>query len=534
MLLIAVGCGGGGSMLISLVGSGGTGQALGIVTGFGSLILDGIRRNDASALYSSESNQDAPVSVPITSVVLGQHAEYSYDANGNVTAVLLSPEFVGPVSAVSEIGIVVFGTQITSNTDPALGPVTNFVGYGSMADIQVGDNVEAHGFLKTGSPGTTYLQATLVMKRSTLTGVRLTGIISQYDSGSGRFLLGNAVVAASAATRSATGGSIADGELATIWSNDLVSGKVINASSIRIKRPAFSNGNVTVSGPISNFSSISHFQIGNVTVDASQGAISSGNTGLANNKYVLVAGSYDVASNTLAAVSVKVFTSNEPTTVEVHGVVGSYVSPSSFTVRGVAIDASKAKFAGGSAAQLSNGAFVEIHGAVVENIVQATAVEIQAATPSKAPNNAVVQVSGVIASYNSATGVYTLTSDSDDNISCTLDSGVVYRNGIDTNLKIGQEVSITGVLNSTTLSSKVVSIKKAPNPNPGYMQLAGTAYDVTATSFRLNGLTIQINGIPIAGDLDDKHSTLAGSHVIVNVRSENGQYVAATITIDDD
>jgi hypothetical protein len=288
--LIAAACGGGGgaggSTSISGVGSGGTG--IGVITGFGSLILDGVRRSDTGATYSSESSQGAAVTVPLTSAVLGQSAEYAYDASGNVTSVLLSPNFVGPVSAVSASSITILGTRISANTDPSLGPVTSFVGYASLADVKVGDKVEAHGFMKTDGQGNAYLQATLIMKRPSLTGVRLTGVVSQYSANAGSFALGGAIVTVGSATISPAGAALANGQLVTVWSGVIPSGNAVAATTIRIKKPASGNGNVTLSGPIANFVSLASFQIGNVSVDATAAAITPSGVNLANNQYVVL------------------------------------------------------------------------------------------------------------------------------------------------------------------------------------------------------------------------------------------------------
>ncbi|MCX7174431.1 MAG: DUF5666 domain-containing protein [Proteobacteria bacterium] len=541
LAFITAACGGGGlATLLADVGSGGTGARMlgfGIITGFGSLILDGVRRDDKSASYTSESTQGSAVSVPLTSAVLGQHVEYTYDTSGNVTSVLLSPEFVGPVSAVSATSITMLGTRIIPNKNPSLGPVTSFTGYASLADIKVGDSVEAHGFLRTDDLGNAYLQATLIMKRTSISGVRFTGVIAQYNANAGSFILGTATVTSGSAIISPAGSTLANGQLVTVWSNLVPNGNSITASTIRIKNPTANGGNVTISGPIAHFVSLANFQVGNMTVDASAGKMTPGDATLADNQYVVVAGSFDTAKNTLKADTVTAFTTKSPTTVELHGVVGSYVSAASFMVRGVNIDASAASaFSGGSPSQLANGVYVEIHGTIANNVVHATSVDIQALTPTKAPNGSVIQVNGVISSYDSASGNYTMTLDSDDLISGTLGSAVSYSNGIAANLVVGQPVTVTGELSGSSLSGKTVSFENVPKPASGIRQLSGVAYNVTASSFMLNGLTIQINGTVVSGDgvIGGGPGLVSGSHVVVNVNSVGGQYLATAIALDDD
>lgn len=74
--------------------------------------------------------------------------------------------------------------------------------------------------------------------------------------------------------------------------------------------------------------------------------------------------------------------------------VANFVSVSSFTLRGVVIDASTASFTGGTAAQLANGVFLEVHGTVANNVVHATTVQLIAITPGQAPDGSVIQGGG--------------------------------------------------------------------------------------------------------------------------------------------
>jgi Domain of unknown function (DUF5666) len=407
IIVSACGGGGGGSGATSTagVGSGGTGS--GVITGFASIIMDGMDKDDTGATYTSEADQGSPVTVPITGAMLGQNAEFAYNASGAMTSVMLSPQFVGTVSSVAANSFTVLGTTITVNSDPTLGPVTSFVGYASMAGMRAGDTVEADGLLKTDAQGKPYLQATLIVGKPSTAGVRLTGYVSQYNASAGTFVLGSNTITVGAATITPAGSTLANGELVTVWSNAGPVGNTITATTIRVKNMA--NGNVVMSGSISNFVSNASFQIGNVTVNASAATIAPSGATLGNNNYVLVTGTFDATANKLTATSVTVFTASAPTTVELHGMVANFVSSSSFTIRGVTVDASAATFSGGTASQLANGGFVIVHGNVANNVVHATTVGIQATLPMMAPNGSTIEISGAIASYNAGTGAFTMT-----------------------------------------------------------------------------------------------------------------------------
>ena len=387
--------------------------------------------------------------------------------------------------------------------------------------------------MKTDSQGKPYLQATLIVKRPPATGVRMTGIVSQYNASAGSFVIGNETVTPGSAPISPVGVALANGQLVTVWSNSAPVGNVVSASAIRIKRPAPASGNVTLSGSISNYSSNASFQIRNVTVDASAASITPSGATLGNDKYAVVAGSFDATTNKLTASSVTVFTSVAPTEVEVHGMVANFVSDSSFTVRGVVIDASNANFSGGTAAQLANGVFLEVHGTVANNAVRASTVNFIALTPGLAPSSSIIEVGGTLTAYDATTGAFTMSMSNGSSMSGSMGAGAFYLNGTAANLGVGQPVNITGMFNNNMLTSAEVNFQSGLVATPGNMLMSGVAYNVTSTSFMLNGVTIQNNGVSIPGGgmMGGGSGMMGGSRINVSVQLVGGQYRATAISL---
>lgn len=534
-LLTVAACGSGGVVggILSLadVGSGGTGIA--VLTGFGSLIADGVRRNDSAASYASEADQGPAIAIPPTKAMLGDSVEYAYDESGNVLSVLVSPELVGTVTAVAPTSVTVLGTIVDINADASMGPATAFVGYASLADVQVGDRIEVHGLLNSDSRGAAHLQATLIVRKIPATGVRLTGYVAQYDAASRTFVIGSNVVTMGSASISPAGSALSNGQLVTVWSNADPAGNAVAADAIRVKWPVGTSGNVTVSGVITGYGGAASFRVRNMNVDASAAVVGPGGAVLADGKYVVVAGSFDVKTNKLTATSVTAFTPAAPTTVELHGTVANFVSTSSFTVRGVVVDASSATFAGGTASQLANGVFVEIHGAVADNLVRAASVTVQALSPLQAPAGSVLDVSGVIATYDANTGGYTMTMASGGTISGTLGPRLFYNDGTAANFVPGETVHVSGMFNGGMLSTSVVNFSQSTLASgAGNLHLEGIAYSVNATSFMLNGVTIQNNGLTIPGGaMMGGQGMMAGSRISVDVQVSNGQYLATAIRL---
>lgn len=530
-LLIATACGGGGSTTLAGVGSGGTGFA--VNTGFGSLILDGMRHNDSTASYWSEQEQGPMMAMAPTGATVGQSTEFTYDASGNIMSALVSPELVGAVTAVGANTLTVLGTKVFTNTDATLGPVTRFVGYASLANIKVADRVEVHGLLKTDSLGVVSVQATLIVQQPAATGLRLTGYVAQYNASASTFVIGANAVKTGSAVITPSGAVLANGALVTVWSNTDPVGNSITASTIRIKGLVGTSQDVTASGTISNFAGVASFKVRNLTVDASKAEITPSGAALGAGKYVVVVGSNDASANKVIATSVTVFTLAAPTKVELHGTVANFVSVSTFTVRGVALDASAATFTGGTAAQLANGMFVEVHGTIANNVVHASTVAIQALSALQAPTGAVIDVSGTVTSYNSSTGGYTMTMDSGATLSGSIGSSMFYSNGTAANLAVGQSVSVNGTLTGGTLSTSVMSFSQmAGTPAGGVVHMEGIAYNVTPTSMMLNGVLVQINGVQIqSGWMMGGRNMMSGSTVAVDMRLTGGQYVATAITL---
>lgn len=525
------GSGGGGVLSLAGVGSGGTGIA--VLTGFGSLIVDGMRRNDSVARYASEAAQGPAIAIPPTGAMLGHSVEYWYDDSGNILSVLISPELVGTVAAVGPTSITVLGTTVDFNNDPTMGPATSFAGYASLADIQVGDRIEVHGLLKTDSLGKVHLQATLIVKKLPATGVRLTGYVAQYDAAAGTFALGSNVVTLGSATVSPAGSALSNGQLVTVWSNADPSGNAVTADTVRVKWPTASSQNVTMSGAISSYAGVAGFHIRNINVDASTAVVEPVGASLGDGKYVVVAGSFDAKSNRLTATSVTVFTPAAPTTVELHGTVANFVSAASFTVRGVVVDAGAATFSRGTASQLANGVFVEVHGAVANNLVRAATVAVQALSPLLAPAGSVLDVGGVIATCDATTGSYTMIMSSGDTMSGTRGSSMFYNNGTAANCVPGQSVQVSGMFNGGMLSTSVVNFSQATvAPGSGNTRMEGVVYNVKTSSFMLNGVTIQNNGVTIpGGGMMGGHGMMAGSRISVDVQLSNGQYLATAIRL---
>ena len=132
---VLVACGGGGANP-SAPGAG-TPVAQGVVTGFGSVYIDGERYDDSAA---ETAVADADGRRQATLLKLGQRVRALHDGQGKASHVVVDAAVTGVVTAVNGAAgtLTVAAQTVRVNADAAAGPVTNFGGgYTALADVQV-------------------------------------------------------------------------------------------------------------------------------------------------------------------------------------------------------------------------------------------------------------------------------------------------------------------------------------------------------------------------------------------------------------
>jgi len=168
------------------VGSNGTGETkqgsgVGTVTGFGSVIIDGVAYEDSQAEVLIE---DSLGNTSLTETKLGQRVEVTYEPTGTgrdlAKVIRVDASLMGPVGAL-DVGagtLTVLGQTVQVNADAALGPVTVFdETTKALSAVKVGDAVEVHAARKVVG-GTTVLQATRVEVLGGLTQLRVSGPVT--------------------------------------------------------------------------------------------------------------------------------------------------------------------------------------------------------------------------------------------------------------------------------------------------------------------------------------------------------------------
>ena len=538
LALALSGCGsaGAGAVLTALtggVGTGGTGIIFGAITGFGSIVVDGTAYSSATPQYFADSGQSETAAASAAALALGNQVQLELDAQGNPSSVTIETALVGTVSQIGSNDFKVNGMTVRVNASAASAPLTYYSGLSDFASLNAGIRVAVHGNHGVDPASQQqYVQATLIEQLpSTGTVYRLSGLVSSLSASAGTFQIGTTTVQFSATTPilpAAT--ALANGLWVNVWSNTALGANgELSAGVIRVRTLAGATGQVQVSGTVSKLSG-TQFQVSGIAIDASASALATTLSTLKAGDYVIAQGLADARTGTLIAGDLRVHAA-QPAQVELRGTITDLVSQTSFLVRGVPVDATGAQLIGAASTSLRNGMYIEIAGRVSGNAVTATTIS----APGQAPTGGTVNYRGSISQYDAATGTFVLTGSMDaDNASITvkLANNAAYANGGMMQMMNGANVEVEATKDNGDLLAYGVFFRKlgamAGGVSGGKLEIEGLAYGVTATTFNVNGLTIQINGVaPQGGSLTN------GAKVEVEFTQSGGQNLAQQIAIDD-
>jgi hypothetical protein len=171
ILAVLAACGGGGGVqLAGGVGSGGTGLAEGVITGFGSVIIEGVRYDDSKA----STVQDTEGGRELAEARLGQRARVLIDESGLATRIQLLPQLRAVVERVygggTEFAILGQRVRIVVAGTAALMPTQWSQGY---SQVSAGDPIEVHGSWTRDQMGNSVLMASRIDRLDAAPGVVL-------------------------------------------------------------------------------------------------------------------------------------------------------------------------------------------------------------------------------------------------------------------------------------------------------------------------------------------------------------------------
>ncbi len=320
--LSACGGGGGGSEPVPVVvtpvdpvtdgngdneGSGGisgSGQrSLGIITGFGSIFVNGVEyeTDQANIFIDGQPATEDDLAVGMVVSVVGEVNDDG--VTGIASIVIVDDEIQGPISAIATTAdadskqLTILGVDVIVERTATVFDNTTF------ETLAVDDVVEVSGFPETGNN----LRATRVEKKSTFvdgeTNVEIKGTVANLTAAS--FTVGDYTVDYTAADLTEVTGELVDGMYVEIYG--ILTGQTISATRVetedQLQDQVVEGEGLEVEGTVTNYVDASNFTVNSVNVDATDAQLKPSSLALKNGLVVEVEGSWD--GSVLIATSVE-------------------------------------------------------------------------------------------------------------------------------------------------------------------------------------------------------------------------------------
>lgn len=340
--------------------------AAGPITGFGSIIVNGIHYDTSGALFTKDGLPAEQNNLAVGHNVVVTGTIDDDNTNAVATSVDFDDNVEGPVSNVDSVAgiIVVLGQTVilgpdTSIDDSCPATLDELVG---VAAVEVSGSVNADGAIV----------ATRIECKSVLGEMEVTGIVSNLDTTAMIFQINALVVDYSAAAMDNFPSTISDGDPVEAKGTNLDTGGELIATLVEFKGALFNGAegdHAEIEGFITDFTSETQFEVNGVPVTTSTSTTFAGGaaSALGLNLKVEVEGEFD-AAGTLVATKVEI---KQAKVVRVTGLVDS-AAGDSLVILGITIttdsiltrfeDKTAADINPLSVADLNTGDYVEVRG----------------------------------------------------------------------------------------------------------------------------------------------------------------------------
>lgn len=387
-VLILTACGGGGNDASPSNSTSATLVSEGVISGFGSVIVNGVRFDDSKAKVEDEdeeenserSKDDLRLGMVVS--VSGSSA----GTTGTASVISFGSKLKGPVQSIDSVTVTsattatTTGTNTTSTTASGshtlvilgqtvlIGAWTVFDPISlpnGFASIAAGNVLEVHGHL---SPSLNRIVATRINKENNANAYKITGNVSSLNAASKSFKIGTEMFSYASIEPDKLRVTLADGltvkvRLATVQATT----GAWTATRIKAAKKAMPERiKAEVEGLITAFTSATNFSVNGLVVDATNASFPKGTASLALGARVEVKGT--VIDGKLVASVVKIEDRNRSddagNEIELHGSISALdTTAKTFMLRGLTVSyAGSVGFERGSASNLVNGVAVEVKG----------------------------------------------------------------------------------------------------------------------------------------------------------------------------
>ena len=372
---LLAGCGG--------VDSGGTGTgsastlAVGPITGFGSIIVNGVRYDDALAAISDDDG----VVRTTAELKLGMSAEVIASAvsvvdgvaTASASSIRVRSMIEGPVESID-----LAAGQLLAIGQNVLIVAGTVFDLGGSVPLAVGDLIEVHATLDVAR--SSYV-ATRIERRAALARYKLRGVVTEFDPVGRTLRMGALRIDWAGVAPDDPASTLAPGRLLQLTLGPTPATGTRTALSIQADTlPLADRERVELEGRVTAFTSITEFQVDGVPVDARGARFDGGAAGLVQGAKVEVKGS--LRGGVLLAIEVEVEDdAGGDQSFELHGSIESVdAAAMRFVVRGVTVGwSADTRFDSSSAADLVVGRRVEVRGRLSSDgqAVDATLIHVE-------------------------------------------------------------------------------------------------------------------------------------------------------------
>lgn len=378
--LLLAACGGG----VETGGTGATGSYVeGPITGFGSVIVAGIRFDDRSATVVGDDGQGLTRGDLRLGMVVGIESDRPTDdgsggRQATATRLRLGGALVGPLQAIglTEQRLVVLGQVVR------LTQATVFAGVpGGVSGLNVGDILEVHGFPSPDALLSDVVATRVERRPSVPANFRVRGIARDVSPAATPPTVRVGTQTFDLSTSGVPAG-LADGSIVRlVVGTSQVAGRWPVTSAAIDTRRLDDRDDAEVEGLVTSFSSVSSFSVNGIAVDATAASFPDGSAGLAVGVRVEVEGR--VRNGVLVASRVELRSDDEEFDegVELRGTLSALdTTARTFVVRGVTFfygSVPPPQFDNGSEADLVDGRCVRARGTLDSDRTRAVATRIE-------------------------------------------------------------------------------------------------------------------------------------------------------------
>ena len=373
VVALVAACGGGGSSATDTASPssapGTSALAVGPITGFGSVIVNGVRfdetnarvTDDDDAVHGREELRLGMIAEVLSAGILSD----ATGSHGTASAVRFGSELIGPVASVAADGksIVVLGetVNITATTifDERIA--------GGVTGLKAGTSVvEVHAVLDAAAG--TYT-ATRIEPKANAPFFKLKGTVAQIDKTAHTFKIGSGTDTISYdAIAAAVPAGFDNGMLVRVkLQTTRIAGRWVATGIANGVRKVEDHAEAELEGAITatTFGVDKKFSVNGIAVDASQASFPNGTTGIVLGARVEVKGSAAGGVVIAARVSIETEVAREQRGFELHGALSALdTTAKTFSLRGITVNygGASVEFRKGTAADLANGKNIEVKG----------------------------------------------------------------------------------------------------------------------------------------------------------------------------